>query len=508
LRTIFLWIYILIIPVSIFPQNNAEEIIAEVGDDKISSSEFIELYELTPHIAEDNINSFQGKLNFLNTIIAYKLWSQNKESLNIDYALPYRTAVSEIRKMFIRDALYRKEILGRIDISPAEFAEAKLMYERKLEVKYLLPHDEDEANNLLLLLEAGCSFDSLLLQREESSYQKEPVIISFGDYNESAEKLLYALKPGEYSSVIKFKDADYIFQLKRVLPRYDDEEKEREAVNNVLKKRKEAVLYELFIKRILNGAKADVNRALFGKVEQQLVNVYAGTNSEKGKDSLIALSTDDFLKIENSFTEEELNSVFITFTHGTLLLRDVLRGMFFTGIKMPGTAPQPVKETFNNYVKDFIAKEIFYNEGVKQGLEYMPDVQKYIKIWTDFYAFETARGEMLDTMQVTSEEIETAYREQYKNKLTGSRSPEEAKAVLHKTIALNKLNNIITEKTAGFASAKTININYDLLRAIEITKINSLVIRNLGFGGTINAVPLYIPNYKWIYSEKSSYPLP
>lgn len=53
-------------------------------------------------------------------------------------------------------------------------------------------------------------------------------------------------------------------------------------------------------------------------------------------------------------------------------------------------------------------------------------------------------------------------------------------------------------KTIQYAKNTDIKIEYDLLRKIDVPFINTFAIRRLGFGGSISAVPIYLPFNKWI----------
>ena len=42
-----------------------------------------------------------------------------------------------------------------------------------------------------------------------------------------------------------------------------------------------------------------------------------------------------------------------------------------------------------------------------------------------------------------------------------------------------------------------VTINYEALSKIDLTRISSVTVRFLGFGGSISGVPIYTPNYEW-----------
>ena len=176
----FVFFFIFGFSISLYSQIDfKDETIAEIDGDKITASLFQELWEMSPHLnTGSKNNSLSEKINFLNTIIAYKLWYRNSTQYKIDTSAAYSTAIDEIKKMYVRDALYRKEILSKITITPTELNNALKKQEKTLVVNYLFALQEEEIKNLYNLLISGIPFDSLLTAGSEYKNQSEPVKIN------------------------------------------------------------------------------------------------------------------------------------------------------------------------------------------------------------------------------------------------------------------------------------------------------------------------------------------
>ncbi|MCK9281297.1 MAG: peptidylprolyl isomerase [Melioribacteraceae bacterium] len=490
-----------------------DETIADIEGEKITTSLFQELWEMSPHLNTRVKNySLSEKINFLNTIIAYKLWYRNSADYRVDTSVAFSTAIEEIKKMYVRDALYKKEILDKITITNEELNSALKKQGKTLVVNYLLAPKEEEIKNLYTLLISGIPFDSLLRERDEYKNQSEPLNIKFGDYPEPIEEELFSLLPGLFSQPIQFRDGYYIFYLKNVNKKiwagYDEQEKEKQKAEDVIKKRKENILYDSFMKNTLNGIKADVNRNMFKKLETGLIDAFAGKTVGEEKSSFITLSIDEFIKLKKQFTEEELNDIFITFSWGTISFDKCLRALYFNGLRMPSSNPEVIKGTFDTYIRSYIEMELLYRNGVNNGLQYSDEVKKYLKIWSEYYTFETIRGGMIDTVKITEDEIRNAYSKIYKemNKNTFGKtdstcledsSYENVHSKVKTQLAMEKIKYRITKKTADFAVRSKVIINYNVLSKMDLTNISSMTIRFMGFGGSISGVPVYTPNYEW-----------
>ena len=84
-----------------------------------------------------------------------------------------------------------------------------------------------------------------------------------------------------------------------------------------------------------------------------------------------------------------------------------------------------------------------------------------------------------------------------------SKSFAEIKNSLRNELAQQKLYKRFIKRTVKFAKQNRISINYDLLKKVKLTNINSFAIRYMGFGGKITGVPILAPFYDWVNVLKS-----
>jgi hypothetical protein len=71
---------------------------------------------------------------------------------------------------------------------------------------------------------------------------------------------------------------------------------------------------------------------------------------------------------------------------------------------------------------------------------------------------------------------------------------QQAEALLKE----KKYSDLLLKKTIEFANNNGFEINNRLLEEIDVTGINAYLIRMMGFGGTLPAVPLSTPFYDWV----------
>lgn len=81
---------------------------------------------------------------------------------------------------------------------------------------------------------------------------------------------------------------------------------------------------------------------------------------------------------------------------------------------------------------------------------------------------------------------------------TESKSFESVKSELKEILLREKTNGLMNYKTAALAEKYGIDIYVDAFNSIQTTEINSLVVRHLGFGGQMTAVPIVAPFDSWV----------
>ncbi len=159
LRVTFL--LILISALEIFPQQK-DTIIAKIGNIEISQQEFQERYELTP-VPGKEIKSDASALKkeVLNSLIAEKLFSLKAQEMNIDTSEIVRRTLSGYEKMFVRDALYKKEIRKRAAGTADSLLTLYIGRASEVWFIYISAANKEQINNIYTLLKKGATFDSV-----------------------------------------------------------------------------------------------------------------------------------------------------------------------------------------------------------------------------------------------------------------------------------------------------------------------------------------------------------
>lgn len=479
-------------------------IVAWVGEDSITVDQFIGLFELNPRIQNSNSSGLTAaRIDFLHTLVGNKLWAQYRQVRGTDTTLAERTAENELRMMFTLDYLYKKKIIEEAEPTVEELQSAYQKASKTLLVNYLYSQSEEEINNLYNLLKQGFEFEEILSERDEEELQDESVEINYGDYEKSIEDELYSLGAKNYSEPIHSNDGYYIFYISNILSKNLMDDKSRQEKNKevkeLLQKRNEDEVYNTFMKSVLSGEEVVVSKNLRDDLinqidERKRNNLF----KEIVDDTTYIMSSTDVLEIEDALGEQSLRRVLIKIDTLDISLKNFIRALVFTHSKLVFNKNSSQKFV-RKKLSDYIQKLILYEEAKNYGFNNAEEVQNDLKLWTEYFSFESVRSSIIDTVNITDSMIAKAVQKIFEQTSDSTFLKDESKRKLISSQLIDKkVSKTLRYKTAELAKDVTIKINYGLLQSLETTYINSFAIRRLGFGGALPAVPIYFPNSGWV----------
>jgi parvulin-like peptidyl-prolyl isomerase len=449
---IILSIIPLILPQICRGQAIEEKIIAKIGSEVITESEFIERYELTPQINAGTVGAEESiKKEVLYSIIAEKIWAIEAESMGLDNSELMKSTYKAIEKMYVRDALYRQEILNKVQLSNDYLIEAFRRNSLVLDLNYLFSEDEIEINDFYIQLINGVDFYSIFFKRPESKLQENPYQVSYGQMDKNVEDILYNLKPGEFTRPIKAPKGFYIFKLlltqAKIIENAQQAEEQKKYVLKIAEKTITDSIYKDFYSRFFKEAVAETNKELFLKLSDLVVEALRNRNETEiiSTAEKVYLAPEDLYKIENDLGIELLNAEFIKLNDQPLTISDFLQELSIEKFSVDSLDNNHIKGRLNFAIKIFIEHELLSREGYKRGLQNLPEVQRYLKMWRAYYLNETLRKEIAQSIQITDEE---AY-EYFLEKNRDTTSVLEVKIIEVLTKNLDVIRTVLDELNAG-----------------------------------------------------------
>ena len=431
-------IFISIFNIKLLPQNLTKEkfdnlknkIVATVGDDKITGEEFLQRYEFTPLFRKQIKRMTQSlKLEFLYSLISEKLWALQAKDLGYDTLSVMKYVSSKLEDMFVRDALYRREIKDKVKISDKELLQGYMKYNTKLEVRYIFAKKLDEIKKLYSLLKVGVPFDSLLATRPEAAEQVKPREIGFGQMDVVVEDSLYALRIGQFTEPVYSEEGWYIFKLINrirnvIMGSHEDAVK---TVKTTIEARKEEVLYKKYFDNFFGQRKVEANAPLFRSLARKISKIFTAKKKafRVKKDDPVYLNVKDVENMEKEFGHDSLEMSYIKFEKDPKTLKGFIEDLAWEDFSSVKTDTLSIMRLLNIETKANIEHELLAREGIKEGLQYLPSVQKDLHEWRENYLAQILKNKFLDSAKISNKELYNYYRRYNKDNFY----PEEVNIV-------------------------------------------------------------------------------
>ncbi|NUN10907.1 MAG: hypothetical protein HUU54_17155 [Ignavibacteriaceae bacterium] len=418
--------YLLLIPFLAFPQgiDTLNLPLIRIGERSVSVGEFLERYELTPQEGKQSKgNKFNKMENFAYTLIAEKLWAKEAEALRLDTTEAMRISSEAFEKMFIRDALYKKMIRDKIEITPEEIKAGMIRNSKKLFVRYLFSEDREEIFNLYELINKGVPFDTILAESPEAEEQISPVEIVFGQLERSVEDSLFNLRLGEHTAPIITPDGWYIFKLVNKQEQagifLDPEHDSYKDAEKIIRLRKEQELYAEFFAKFFSKKNVDASFEPIKKLSAAISDVISARINEE-KISIVKpyqLDAIDIVLIKEKLGSSNLGYTIVNIEGKIVSVNDFLLEAAFNGLNIKDPGPEAVFRDVNRLMRKFIESELLALEGIKLGLKNDPAVMKDLAVWKENYLYQALESLFRDSVKVSDEEARYEYDRIFKEKL-------------------------------------------------------------------------------------------
>ncbi|MCR4663407.1 MAG: peptidylprolyl isomerase [Endomicrobiaceae bacterium] len=200
------------------------EVIAKVGNDKITTEDYSEKVMATPPAYQAYINTESGRIQFVDMLVREKLILESAKQAGINKRDEYKTSISDFKaeqKKQLKDYedgllidMYLKEIQENV-ITASEDEINKYYEEHKedftnpvaIVAKHILVPTREEAEIAIERLNKGESFDKVAqeMSTDKVSAQRGGQIGPFrrGELVKEFEEVVFNLKEGEISEIVE-----------------------------------------------------------------------------------------------------------------------------------------------------------------------------------------------------------------------------------------------------------------------------------------------------------------
>ncbi|GAB6282294.1 MAG: hypothetical protein STSR0008_10390 [Ignavibacterium sp.] len=433
--------------INLFPQEIKNEV-AKIGKEKISAEEYEYRFNLTPHFGVADVLSDSLKKDFLASLIAEKLWAIEAKNIGIDTLEIIKNSLKNIEKMYVKDALYKKEVESTINITNEELTEGKFKSGINIVTKVIGSTDSSNILKLYSELINGASFDSLYNIINENIFQKDSLKFNFGMFDDEAmEDSVFKTKAGNFTAPLKNDYGWFIFYVVNRTLNVNNELSDNH-IRDIIKERRAKKIGTEYLQTLLLNKELSADKDLFQDISKKIYDIIV--NKTDYLTNKICAVESDIDKIIRNYDSNTLMKPFIKFKENPISLKEFLFALSYDPICLDDTIKNNLDINFiqrrlNSYVKNYIQQEIIVREGYKNNLQYSDEIKNRMKLWKDNYITQFLRNRYVDSISVSEEELFAEYSKRSNNK----NFQTQVKIIEIYTSKLENIENVLKQINFG-----------------------------------------------------------
>jgi len=435
-----------------YSQDKLDSVVAKAGNISITAREFLDRYEMTPLFRKQITRITPSlKLEFLYSLIAEKLWADQAEQMGYDTTAVMKFAMDQYENMFVRDALYRKDIKDKVKVTDKDLLQGFARSQTTLEVNYLLSQDKKEIYDLYKMLNDGVPFDSVLALRPERKDQATPITVVYGQMSESLEDTLFNLPAGHYTSPILTPDGYYIFRLTNKIRSSENaatgQTNTVETVKQTVEAIKERKLYQEYFYNFFKDKKVTANAVLLRSLTEKLSDIFSRRKFDlriEDKDPIF-MDVEDVQTLEKEFGPDSLAMPIIDFKENPISLDTYIRKLIFKGFSSYKADVPTIASLLSTVTRSMIEHELLAQQGYKEKLNYLPNVQRDLTMWRQNYLTQMLQNQFIDSAKVSDSTAHEYYNKYNKDQYY----PEEVNIVEVLNNNTDVIEKVVAELNKG-----------------------------------------------------------
>lgn len=442
--------------------NNATKIdtLALIGSKPITTADFLNRFELSIYPGKDDPTMLEKvKRDFLYSMIAEKLLSQAAEQSEISSTSSENLVRDQMEKIFMRDALYKKEIIPRAQtvVTNDEILKGfSLSVHKYLVDAYYFESDSAKAWDFWSALREAPSQDIYKLV-SRFKIRHDTLEIPYGESSANLEGAFFGQKEGYISKPIMTVDGVLIF---KVLGREPNQkfisgstEDRLLRIRKILVARKEMELGNEYVEDIMKNVRVTVDYKIFRPLVYAIQRISEKQNP-LSFDPRYRLSPQEILLLQDEF-KKELSNPLLTFNGGNITLKKVFEELASSIFATEDTTISGITFALHNSLR-FISQNYFLVKRARElGLENSPGVKYNIQMVLDAFRSYRMANQIIDNVTITQSEADIFFAAHHDEVLKGI----DLRLRVYETENINQAFEIYTrltrEKDSSVAESDT-----------------------------------------------------
>lgn len=387
--------------------------LALVGGEPITSGEFRERFEMSVYPGKDDPTMlWKTKREFLYSMIAEKLLSQAAARSGMPYSESEGIVRKEMEHVFMRDALFRQEIMPHATVTQQEILHGfKISIYKYVVDAFYFNGDKSTAWSFYYALQ-GKGAPNIYAIAGSLHVRHDTLEIPYGESTRAIENAFFGHKRGFVSKPTATVDGLVVFRvLGRELNPYFTKGSlaaRWERIKQILVSRKQSELGNDYIENIMKDIVVHVNYDIFRPLVYDIQKIL-----EKQKRLVnnqgYQLYPADLVQLGEDFSAD-LNKPFLTFPGGDLTLGQVFRRIPMAMFNAEDTTLPEITYALHSSLR-FISQNHFLVEHAHElGLQNSPEVRYNVGMVVDAFRSRRMANEIMDTVKVTQQEVDDFFR--------------------------------------------------------------------------------------------------
>ncbi len=394
-----------------------KDTLATIGSQIITARDFLERFELMPWPQKDVASKIElTKLEFLQSMVAEKVLAMESIEQNIGTDSTTRSMQKNLERLFVRDEFYKREVLPKISIPTQEMiiGMSRIPYEIEVQIMGILSKTEGEIlkKKIAQSKNKNARFDFF----EDSLYVPlDTIRVGYGFGNKIVEDAVFSIGKDSVSNPIEIDRLGWV--MFRLLAKNPNQQliqlshpDRLRKVENIIRQRKEDSIATSVFASVTSPQRAEANPEIFFMLADSILAMMrSDTATYFSKGAYIFPST-AIAELQTKFVSRK-NDPFITIASGNLTVEEVLVSLGNNSISFPSLRQEQIRSVLNSNIKTVIQNELLTREGLKKNLQQTENVRHDISTWLDNRKSRLLLRSVLDTVQVSKEEIDFEYRQ-------------------------------------------------------------------------------------------------
>jgi hypothetical protein len=386
--------------------------LATVGTSVITAKDFLERFELMPWPGKDRAAEHDSaKVRALRSLVAERLLAQEAAALGVGQDSTTRRQVDALERLMVRDALYRREVLGRIQVTDRELSEGMKRYPREVRVLFLHSPSEDAARSMRSIVRKPGVVDSLLQTLSpELLFRVDSMNITFGIVDRVLEDTVYALSDKRRLSGV-FRSDTFGWGVVAWLDSwpYADAQKKSapdriHKVDTIVRARKQADRAGKFMGSILSPQRAEADSNVFERFASALHTVMMEDTAARATRNGYRFGNDDLDRTEQ-ILGADVHADLVRLASGSFTVRAVIDALKSREFQFPSLEPMVFRYRLNAMIKDAVGGDLMSSEGYRQHMQNSTAVRHDVSVWADYWTSASMRRTLMDSVTVQDEEV-------------------------------------------------------------------------------------------------------